>query len=278
MRTTIAPALALSVGLLAAVAPLTAGADVVDLTTGERIVGTVVQTTASGLVVELPDGRLIRLEQARVRAIRFDPVGRTAAPIARPAEPPAASSTPAVVPPAAESRAAEPVPALSRPVVAPVPRLASAELETAFFAFRRLHAATARPLAREDYEALVTETRERVDRYLTAPVADDPDIRQTLDTALRYHIFALAAWARYEAREDLRLFGTDPVIAQCRDLRELIARVAARWNFNPLDPAFAGLIAASEGLSALWTCAADAVAHAEDRAGRSAEPRGPSAK
>jgi hypothetical protein len=68
------------------------------------------------------------------------------------------------------------------------------------------------------------------------------------------------------------------VISQCRDLRELIARDAARWQFNPLDPAFAGLIAASEGLPALWTCAADAVAHAEERAGRSAESPGPTAK
>ncbi len=251
MRTTTAYALAGSVALLATFAPIGAAADVVELTTGERIDGTVVQTTATGLVIELSDGRLVRLEQSRVAAIRFDPTSRAA--------------------PA-------PAPTLSRPVVAPVPRLASVELETAFFAFRRLHAATARPLAREDYDALIAETRERVDQYLTAPVADDLGIRQALDTALRYHIFAAAAWARYEARVDLRLLGTDPVISQCRDLRELIARDAARWQFNPHDPAFAGLIAASEGLPALWTCAADAVAHAEERAGRSAESPGPTAK
>jgi hypothetical protein len=250
--------LALSVALLIALAPIGAAADVVELTTGERIDGRVVQTTATGLVVELADGRLVRFEQSRVAAIRFDPAGR-------------AEAAPA------PARAA-PAPALSRPVVAPVPRLAPAELEMAFFAFRRLHAATERPMARADYEALIAETRERVDRYLTAPVAEDPDIRQALDTALRYHLFAAAAWARYEARADLRLLGTDPVIAQCRDLRELIARDAARWNFNPLDPGFAGLIAASEGLPALWTCAADAVAHAEERAGRTPEPPGPGAK
>jgi hypothetical protein len=152
-----------------------------------------------------------------------------------------------------------------------MPRLASVELETAFFAFRRLQAATARSLGREEYEALIAETRERVDRYLTAPVAEDPDIRQALDTALRYHLFAAAAWARYDARDDLRPLGTDPVIAQCRDLRELIARDAARWQFNPLDPGFAGLIAASEGRGALWACAAEAVARAEERAGRASD-------
>ena len=62
MRATAAYALATSVALLAGFAPSLAAADVVELTTGERIDGTVVQTTETGLVIELADGRLVRLE------------------------------------------------------------------------------------------------------------------------------------------------------------------------------------------------------------------------
>jgi hypothetical protein len=255
MRTATAWLLGLSLGLVAAVGPRGARADVVELTTGERIVGTVLPPAPDGLPIELPDGRVLRVDPSRVAAIRFEPAG-----------PPATHGPP---PSPRGGPAAAPAPG---PILGPPPRSAAAEREQAFFAFRRLHAATARSVAREDYEALVAEARERVDRYLTAPADEDLDVRQAFDTALRYHIFAAEAWARYDARADLRPLGSDPVVRQCRELRELIARLAARWRLSPNDPALAGLVAGSDGLPALWACAADAIARAEADAGNAGPP------
>src|SRR5437868_1991464 len=82
--------------------PLAARADVVELTNGARIVGKVMDATATEIVVKVA-GRDMRVRQDRVRAITFDedkrvPVAKVA--VAPPPEPVAPARPLQPVPPA----------------------------------------------------------------------------------------------------------------------------------------------------------------------------------
>lgn len=218
-----------------------AAADVVELTTGQRIEGTVTEAMPSAVVVQVGAGE-IRIPPERVRSITFETVRR---------EPVAAPPAPAVPPPA--------------PAPPPPPALPVA-IATALTAVGRLQAATTNPITSGAYAALVDEVRREVERSLGDPGSEQPDVRNAIGSAIRYHAFAAFAGVVYEARGDLASVGRDPVIAECRALAELIGREAERLKFNPADPVVVGLIAASEGASALRACASEKLTEAETRA------------
>lgn len=232
-----------------------ARADVVELTTGQRIEGTVKEATAVAVVVEVDWGE-IRIRPERVRSITFETATRAPAPA-----PPRTSSPPVVAAPAPPARPA-PAPAPVVPTLSPLP----APIATALSALGRLQTATMSPLAGNDYAALVDEVRREVERSLGDPASDQPDVRNAIGSAIRYHAFAAFAGVVYEARGDLASVGRDPVITECRGLAELTAREAERLKLDPKDPAVVGLIAASEGASALRACASEKLTEAETRA------------
>lgn len=224
-------------------APATGRADVVELTTGQRIQGTVKEATPAGVVIVV-GGREMRIRQERIRSISFEAVRRAPAPAPSPVT----------------------VPVAARPPAAPPPPPLPAGVATAVTALGRLQAVTTRPVAPGDYAALVEEVRREVERSLGDAPADHADTRRAIGTAIRYHAFAALAGTVYDAKGDLASVGRDPLIAECRQLAELVAGEAARLGLNPIDPVVVGLIAASEGPPALRACASEKITEAETRA------------
>jgi len=229
-------------GLL--VAPPAAGADVVELTSGERIVGTVKDATPSGVVVHVR-GKDVRIPQPRVRSITFGDEPERAATAAKPptTRTPARSAAVAEVPP---------------PPLRPTPPHVAAALA----ALAALQDATITPPDAAEYTERIDAVRRAVDDALHQG-PDDAVVRTALAAALHYHAFAAYALGIYEARGDLGAIAHDAVVAQCIPLSELITRDAEQLKLNPSDPNVIGLLSATEGAPPLRACAAQKMAEAE---------------
>lgn len=106
--------------LLGAALPHVAAGDVIDLTTGERVRGTIKGTTATALVIEV-GGKERTIPQRLIRGLVFEPAGAPAAPGVAAAKPPKAparspaarsapssAAAPAATPPAAPKPDAKP--------------------------------------------------------------------------------------------------------------------------------------------------------------------------
>jgi hypothetical protein len=230
-------------------APLAARADVIELMNGVRVVGTVTEATARDIVIKVGESS-VRIRQDRVRSITFDDA-RSAG-----AEKPDAATPDAATPNAAKPE----VVVSSTPVRAPQPL--SPPIAAALAALDRLQAVTARSLIPAEYAGRVDEVRRTVEEAL-AQEPDRGDVRAAIVTALRYHEVAALAGATYDERGDLAAIGREPLVAECRPLRELIAQDAARLRLNPDDPTVIGLFVATEGAPSLRTCAGDKIAEAE---------------
>ena len=114
-----------------------------------------------------------------------------------------------------------------------------------------------------DYAARAGEASRHVDRYLADPEDGRTEVKKALASATRLYSFAASASSVYAAKGDFAVVGRDPAIAECPRLRRAIEQAAVRWGFRAGDPAFAGLIAGTEGLKDLWACAADKLGEAE---------------
>ncbi len=248
--------------VVCAVAPALSAADVIDLVTGEHIRGTVKRTTAKGIVIEV-GGRERTIEQRLVRGIAFELAPATA---------PAAASTPQAAAPKAQPPASAPAPAppLSAAPEGSPPRLeivlaklSPPALREAMQALADLRASAVEGVSQADWAARVDGARPRVEAYVRD--AEDPrsNVKKALASAMRLYSFASAAWTVYVSRGDFTTVGRDPALAECPRLRQAIEQDAANWHFRADDPGFAGLIAGSEGLRDLWTCAADRLGEAE---------------
>jgi len=225
-------------------APLAARADVIELMNGVRVVGTVTEATARDIVIKVGESS-VRIRQDRVRSITFED----------------ARSAGAEKPDAAKPDAAKPeVVVSSTPVRAPLPL--SPPIAAALAALDRLQAVTARSLMPAEYAGRVDEVRRTVEEAL-AQEPDRGDVRAAMVTALRYHEVAALAAATYDERGDLAAIGREPLVAECRPLRELITQDAARLRLNPDNPTVIGLFVATEGASSLRACAGDKIAEAE---------------
>ena len=270
-----------------------ARADVIDLTTGERVRGTIKGTTSAGIVIEV-DGRERTIEERLVRGIAFEPAPRRsarsrAAPGATtPAAPQrtestsgGASAAPPRHPPPATGRddsltRSEPEPPKPPSATEPAPpppasprsplvlaRVSPATLREAVQALTDLRAFVGDGVSESDYAARAGEARRHVDRYLADPEDGRTEIKNALASATRLYSFAASASSVYAARGDFSVVGRDPAIAECPRLGRAIEQAAAHWGFRAGDPAFAGLIAGTEGLKELWACAADKLGEAE---------------
>jgi hypothetical protein len=271
---------ALAVVVCAAWSPPSA-ADVVELTTGQKLVGVIKGMTPKGLVIEV-QGRERTIAQRLVLSLAFGParpatppaggsaavaLPAAAAPPTRadatptPAESPTARREPAApaepgpTPPAAKTaETTPPAPAGSSIVLA---RLSPSTLRDAMRALFDLRAVAVPGASPEEYKARVVQTTPVVDRYRADDGDPRADLKKTLTTAMRLYAFAASAWSVYAEKGDLAGVGRDPAIAECPQLQRSIDRDAADWKFKADDPAFVGLIAGSEGLPDLWACASD---------------------
>jgi hypothetical protein len=254
-----------------------AAADVVELTTGERISGTVTRTTATGIVIDVK-GRERTVKQRLVRQITFEPLAP-----ASPSPPgPNSAETPADPAPSAATGADTQAGAKPSDVMGPEPGSAPAATEAepppsppeialdldalkpstlreAMRKLSELRAATTDGVDHDRYRALMDEVNASVDRYLKDAADDRAQVKQSLAAATRLYAFAGMAWRVFDTKGDLSTVGRAPTISESPQLRQAIERDAARWKFRADDPAFAGLIAGSEGLRDLWSCAADRI-------------------
>jgi len=260
---------ALAVVVCAAWSP-PAAADVVELTTGQKLVGVIKGMTPKGLVIEV-QGRERTIAQRLVLSLAFGPA-RPATPPAGGAPEPAAVALPAAAAPptpAEPAGPAEPGPtppaAKTAETTPPAPsgssivlaRLSPSTLRDAMQALFDLRAVAVPGTSAEEYKARVVQATPLVDRYLADDHAPRPDLKKVLRTAMRLYAFAASASSVYAAKGDFAGVGRDPAIAECPRLQRSIDRDAADWKFKADDPAFAGMIAGSEGLPDLWACASD---------------------
>ena len=258
-------------------------ADVVELTTGQKLVGVIKGMTPKGLVIEV-QGRERTIAQRLILSLAFGPA-RPAIPPAGPAPEPAAVALPAAAPPTPADTA--PAPAESpttprEPAAAPEPgpatppaktaettppaplgarivlaRLSPSTLRDAMQALFDLRAVAVPGASPEEYKARVVQATPVVDRYLADDRAPRRDLKKVLGTAMQLYAFAGSAWSVYAEKGDFAGVGRDPTIAECPRLQRSIERDAADLKFKADDPAFAGMIAGSEGLPDVWACAAD---------------------
>jgi len=231
------------------VVPGTARADVIELTNGQRVEGTITDIGGAEIHVEV-DGREMRILQADVRSIAFGPAGSTSAP---PGPPSAAAAPPAAAP--------EPAPV---PSVAPAdPRLPP--IAAALAGLERLQAATATPLAAADYAARLDEARRAVTpAFGDASVPDE--ILRPIGTAIRYHAFAALARGLDGGGGDTMALAWDPVVADCRPLGQLVARETSGRGIDPKDPRVVAALARIDATLALRACAGEQLAEAERHA------------
>jgi hypothetical protein len=227
-------------------APAVGRADVVELTNGQRIVGTITDVTEAGVRIEV-DGRETRVPQADVRSIVFG-AARATPPTPGP---PDAAPAPSAPPPPAPTEAAV------QPGTPPDPRLPP--VAAALAALERLQAATATPLAPAEYAARVDEAR-RAATPAFGDAAVPDEILRPLGAAIRYHAFAALT------RGDPAALAWDPLVADCRPLEQLAARETSRAPIDPKDPAVVRVLAKPEAARALRACAGEQIAEAERQA------------
>ena len=231
----------------ALVAPGAGRADVVELTNGQRIEGTITDVADAEIRIEV-DGRETRILQADVRSIAFG----------------SAQSTP----PSPGPVAAAPPPPASEPVAPPSvvpadPRLPP--ITAALAGLERLQAATATPLPAEDYAARLDEARRAATpAFGDASVPDE--ILRPIGAAIRYHAFAALARGLDGAGGEATALAWDPVVADCRPLEQLIGRETSRRGIDPKDPRVIRTLAGVEATLVLRACAGEQIAEAEQRA------------
>lgn len=244
-------------------------ADVIELTNGQRITGTVKGTTTKGLVVVVK-GKERTIPQRQIRGIEFEaaevppkePEPESTA--ALPVEPPP--------PPTSTRRARNPAPPRPEPDLAAVSPETLRDALRAIFELRG-SALPSAPLA--DYFARAQEAQAAVERYAADASDGRPQLKAALTAAVRFYSFAASAWRTFDAQGDFAAVGRDPLITTCPHLRQTIEHDAAQWQFNAADPAFIGLMAGSEGIEDLWACASDKVNEAQDLLARSEPPTTP---
>lgn len=223
-------------------------ADVVELTNGQRIEGTITEVADAEIHIEV-DGRETRILQADVRSIAFESAQST---------PPSPGPVTAAAP---RPPAPEPV---APPSVAPAdPRLPP--IAAALAGLERLQAATATPLPVEDYAARLDEARRAATpAFGDASVPDE--ILRPIGAAIRYHAFAALTRGLGDAGGAAMALAWDPVVADCRPLEQLIARETSRRGIDPKDPRVIRALARVEATLALRACAGEQIAEAEQHA------------
>jgi hypothetical protein len=236
------PALA----LLASSAPVgPATADIIELVSGRRVQGTVKRATVSDIVVDV-DGREVTFAQELVVSVTFEPRASAVAPPERPAAPPPARPEAPAPPP--------------EPVAAPIER--SEELTRALAALKDLRSSTGAEGAGRHRDR-VAAAREPVAAYLVSPNHEPPAVKEAVAAAFRYYVLATIATDLRPTEEDIGALGRSPLIATCPHAQRLIEETGRTLGFDPTHPRFAGLVVATEGRAALWTCAAENLERAE---------------
>jgi hypothetical protein len=148
------------------------------------------------------------------------------------------------------------------PASAPTPT----PFQEAFDALLALRSVTTSGVSYRDYAPRVLDTKVKVDRYISGPGSDRPELQKALRTAMAEYELASQAWSN-TINVTLGITGVghrimeDPEIASCATIKPLIERL------NPKKPRQNQYIeiAVSVGQrpALLWACASTQVGGAE---------------
>ena len=211
-------------------APLLADADVVELRSGRRVEGTFKGADDSAVRIEV-DGRLETFAPADVRAIYYGAPPAPAAPAAAMALPPLQ------------------------------------ERDEAIGALVTLRSTARTGVTYQEYAPRVSEARPIVDRYLRR---EDTSLALKSAVADAFHLYVLAgtAWNAGLSQGNYASVGADPALLRCEPAQRVLEESKRRKPFiwrskGAGEAATAGMVIATEGVDALWTCASARVADVE---------------
>lgn len=203
---------------------LPVSADVIELRTGERVEGTFKGADESTVRIEI-DGRIVTFAPALVRAIYYG-----SAP---------ASTTPASL----------------------------VEREDAIVALEGLRAVARTGVTYREYAPRVGEAQIVIDQYLKKEDGA-PSIKGAIADAFHFYALAGAAWNAGLSRGNYTAVGTDPALARCEHAQRVITESKRKSPFiwrakGAGEGATTGMVIATDGIAALWSCASDKLAEAE---------------
>jgi hypothetical protein len=204
-----------------------AWADVVELRNGQRVEGIFKGADDSTVRIEV-DGRLVTFAPAEVRAIYYG----------LPPAPPA-------------------------PVAAPAPL---PELGEALGALETLRSVAKSGVTYQEYAPHLSQAHAVVDRYLRAEDGA-PAIKGAIADSFHFYALAGAAWNAGLSRGNYATVGTDSALARCAHAQRVIAESKRKSPFiwrakGAGEGATTGMVIATDGIAALWSCAADKLAEA----------------
>jgi hypothetical protein len=208
-----------------------ASADVVELTSGERVEGALKEATSAGVEIEVAD-QSIRFEANKVRAIYFG----------SPARPPA------------------PAPATSGVSVQPPTKPAS-PAAGALQLLQSLRSAVAGGMTLSEYEGRVNNTAPLVQLYLAGASAP-PGARDIRD-AMRYYVLAEWAWSNQGTTSRTVWLKKDEALARCPAYQEFARDMQSKGEAYYAERMKSYIAIADGVIRVLWSCADEKIAEAE---------------
>jgi hypothetical protein len=198
-------------------------ADVIELRTGERVEGTFKGADDSAVRIEI-DGRIVTFAPAQVRAIYYGSA-------------PASTRAPLV------------------------------ERDEALGALEGLRSVARTGVTYREYAPRVSEAQLVVDRYLQKEDGA-PSIKGAIADSFHFYALAGTAWNAGLSRGNYATVGTDAALARCAHAQRVIAESKRKSPFiwrakGAGEGATTGMVIATDGIAALWSCASDKLAEAE---------------
>ncbi len=204
-------------------------ADVIEMTSGERVEGVLKEATPAGVLIEVA-GQSIRFEVSKVRAIYFGSAG----PKQRPA-------TPAV---------------LSSPPAKPVSSVAGA-----LPLLQSLRSAVSSGMTLHEYEARVNSAAPLVALYVAGRPA--PPGAEAIRDAMQYYVLAEWAWSNQGTTSRTVWLKKDDVLVRCPAYRDFAREMRGKGEAYYAERMKSYLAIADGVIPVLWSCASDKVAEAE---------------
>ena len=133
-------------------------------------------------------------------------------------------------------------------------------------ALKALTAATRIGLSYREYSRRVLDTTPPVDRWIdeAGSAAEKTAVRQ----AMALYTLASHAWQARIVKKGYEVVAHDPALAICEPATTLVASAAKRDRFAVDNSAGIALTLGSEGIPALWSCAAAQLVEAEKMLGK----------
>ena len=118
-----------------------------------------------------------------------------------------------------------------------------------------------------EYAPRVSEAQLVVDRYLQKEDGA-PSIKGAIADSFHFYALAGAAWNAGLSRGNYATVGTDSALARCAPAQRVIAESKRKSPFiwrakGAGEGATTGMVIATDGIAALWSCASDKLAEAE---------------